>query len=252
MKRYLKYIAAGAIILSVLAAAFFCGGSKHGSSPLATNQPERQTEQPSPASQSPTHEASATQAPPSSAAPKVSIQKENATAAPEQNVLKSPSPAPTKPAAEGESAKSGEYSCTLTVSCAAILNNPAALKPEKAALVPPDGIIYKEQTAVFHEGESVFNVLQREMKKNKIHFEYIITPIYGSAYIEGINNLYEFDCGELSGWMYTVNGEFPSCGCSRYRLADKDKIELIYTCDFGKDIGGYNDLSEEVSGKNAG
>ena len=39
----------------------------------------------------------------------------------------------------------------------------------------------------------------REMKKAKIHMEFRNTPIYNSAYIMGINNLYEFDVGELSG-----------------------------------------------------
>lgn len=65
------------------------------------------------------------------------------------------------------------------------------------------------------------------------------TPIYNSAYIEGIGNLYEFDCGELSGWMYKVNGWFPNYGCSRYRLKSGDRVEWVYTCDLGRDVGGY-------------
>ena len=44
------------------------------------------------------------------------------------------------------------------------------------------------------------------------------------GYIEGINNLYEFDCGEQSGWMYSVNGWFPNYGCSRYQLKDGDVV----------------------------
>ena len=56
--------------------------------------------------------------------------------------------------------------------------------------------------------------------------------------IEGIANLYEFDCGELSGWMYKVNDWFPNYGCSRYELKDGDKVEWVYTCDLGKDVGG--------------
>ena len=55
--------------------------------------------------------------------------------------------------------------------------------------------------------------------------EFEDTPMYNSAYIEGINNLYEFDCGELSGWMYKVNGWFPNYGCSRYQLKEGDTIE---------------------------
>ena len=72
----------------------------------------------------------------------------------------------------------------------------------------------------------MFNVLVREMKRNKIHMEFENTPIYNSAYIEGIANLYEFDCGELSGWMYKVNDWFPNYGCSRYQLKAGDRIHI--------------------------
>jgi hypothetical protein len=90
---------------------------------------------------------------------------------------------------------------------------------------------------VFYEGESAFNLLQREMKRAKIHMEFMNTPIYNSAYIEAINNLYEFDAGELSGWLYSVNDWYPNYGCSRYQLKDGDKIVWNYTCDLGRDLG---------------
>ena len=131
-----------------------------------------------------------------------------------------------------------ELTCTMSVRCDTILKNIAWLDKEKIELVPKDGIIYAEQTVTFYEGESVFNLLVREMKRNKIHMEFENTPIYNSAYIEGIANLYEFDCGELSGWMYKVNGWFPNYGCSRYQLNEGDKVEWVYTCDLGADVGG--------------
>ncbi|MDR6551972.1 DUF4430 domain-containing protein [Paenibacillus qinlingensis] len=134
-----------------------------------------------------------------------------------------------------------QMTVTLSVSCLTILTNMKLLHPEKVELVPKDGIIYKAQQVTFYEGESVFNVLQREMKKNKIHMEFVNTPMYNSAYIEGIHNLYEFDCGELSGWMYKVNGWFPNYGASRYQLKQGDVIEWVYTCDLGRDVGDtYN------------
>lgn len=131
-----------------------------------------------------------------------------------------------------------ELTCTLSVRCDTILDNIEWLAPEKAELVPEDGVIFPEQSVVFYEGESVFNLLLREMKKNKIHLEFENTPMYNSAYIEGIGNLYEYDCGELSGWMYKVNGWFPNYGCSRYQLKAGDKVEWVYTCNLGKDVGG--------------
>ena len=111
-----------------------------------------------------------------------------------------------------------EYTCTLSISCATILDNMELCNKEKRELVPEDGWILKPMTVTFYEGESVFNILQRTCKQQKIHMEFENTPIYNSAYIEGINNLYEFDVGNTSGWMYKVNGWFPNYGCSRYQL----------------------------------
>lgn len=129
------------------------------------------------------------------------------------------------------------YTCTLTVRCDTILDNLGWLDPTKTELVPENGVIFPETTVTFYEGESVFHVLRREMKKAGIHMEFENTPIYNSAYIEGIGNLYEFDCGELSGWTYRVNGWFPNYGCSRYQLRPGDTVEWLYTCKLGVDVG---------------
>ncbi|MCM1149005.1 MAG: DUF4430 domain-containing protein [Butyricicoccus sp.] len=129
--------------------------------------------------------------------------------------------------------------CTLSISCATILDHMDWLDPEKAELVPDDGWILPPTQVTFYEGESVFNVLQRTCKQNGIHMEFSNTPMYNSAYIEGIHNLYEFDCGELSGWMYKVNEWFPNYGCSRYQLKEGDVICWVYTCDLGVDVGGF-------------
>lgn len=146
-------------------------------------------------------------------------------------------PAPVEP--EQAAVTSQENTCTLTVRCDTVLQNRNWLNPEKAEIIPADGVIFPEKTVTFYEGESVYNVLLREMKQNKIHMEFTMTPVYNSAYIEGIGNLYEFDCGELSGWMYRVNGWYPNYGSSRYAIKPGDKIEVLYTCDLGADIGGH-------------
>ncbi|MGB5823619.1 MAG: DUF4430 domain-containing protein, partial [Proteocatella sp.] len=124
-----------------------------------------------------------------------------------------------------------ELTCTISIDCSTILDNMEDLDPEKVELIPEDGVILAAKKVTFKEGESVFDVLQRETRNNKIHMEFEDTPMYNSAYIEGIHNLYEFDCGNLSGWMYKVNGWFPNYGCSRYQLEDGDVVEWVYTCD---------------------
>ena len=129
------------------------------------------------------------------------------------------------------------YTCTFSIECSTILNHLSDLDPDKLELVPTNGVILAPTTVTFYEGESVFDVLQRVCKENNIHLESSWTPIYNSAYIEGIHNLYEFDCGALSGWMYRVNGWYPNYGCSRYQLADGEIVEWRYTCDLGEDVG---------------
>lgn len=146
-------------------------------------------------------------------------------------------PTPVEPQ-DADVDKKKSYTVTLSVMCKTILDHMDQFNKDKLEVLPEDGVIFPATKVTFYEGESVFDVLLREMKKAKIHMEFEMTPLYNSNYIEGINNIYEFDCGELSGWMYRVNGWFPNYGASRYQLKDGDVIEWLYTCDLGRDIGG--------------
>ena len=152
-------------------------------------------------------------------------------------------PQPVEP--QEQTVKPVAHTCTFSVSCASALAQKEQLSEEAAAVIPADGVILQTVTVTFNEGESVFDVLARVCRENRIHMEYTNTPVYNSAYIEGIGNLYEFDCGAGSGWMYRVNGWFPNYGCSRYALSDGDRIEWLYTCNLGRDIGG--DYSQQKS-----
>lgn len=129
--------------------------------------------------------------------------------------------------------------CTITIRCNTILKNMDDLTPGKGKYVPSNGVILATSTVEFAKGETVFDVLQRACSYAGIHLEYSWTPMYDSYYIEGINHLYEFDCGSESGWMYKVNGWFPNYGCSSYTLNDGDSIVWDYTCNgLGADVGG--------------
>ena len=83
----------------------------------------------------------------------------------------------------------------------------------------------------------MFDIFRQTLRQEKIHFEYVDARAYSAVYIEGIGNLYEFDCGPQSGWMYFVNEVSPSIGCSSYTLADGDAVSFRYTCDLGADLG---------------
>ena len=257
------------IIVAVLVGAFYFGGNAPGSKgwEIGGNEP----------SVSKTPEANPTpvpdKTPEPTPTPGVSTKPENTPAAapeqsdaPEETPTPTPTPTPeppqpsmeinpetgkdkylTDPVPEGKPVpvepqdviiSSTAYTCTISINCSTINDNMDLCDPVKADLVPADGWILQPITVTFYEGESVFNVLQRVCKQQKIHMEFENTPIYNSAYIEGINNLYEFDVGELSGWMYKVNEWFPNYGCSRYQLRNGDIICWVYTCDLGRDIGG--------------
>jgi len=122
---------------------------------------------------------------------------------------------------------------TISIDCSVILDNYDKLNREKEEFVPDDGCILKETKVKVKEGSSVFDVLKKVCKDNKIQIESSTSPVYKSVYVEGINQLYEFDCGPQSGWMYKVNGEFPNYGCSAYTVEDCDVIEWEYTVSLG-------------------
>lgn len=100
---------------------------------------------------------------------------------------------------------------------------------------PDDGIILSETTFPFQNGDSVFDLLTDAVRKAGIQMEYTGAS-KSMAYVKGINNLYEYDYGELSGWMYCVNGEFLSVGCGSYAVQDGDKICWRYTTELGEDF----------------
>lgn len=133
--------------------------------------------------------------------------------------------------------ESAVNNCTISVSCQTLLDHLNTLSKKKAEFIPDDGIILKITAISFSDGESVFDVTKRACRENNIQFEFTITPIYNSAYIEGIGNIYEFDCGTYSGWLYKVNGEFKNVSCSDVDLKDGDRIEWVYTTDLGEDVG---------------
>lgn len=134
--------------------------------------------------------------------------------------------------------ETGDYTCSITIRCDTVLLNKDKLNQAKMPYVPEDGIVLAQLTAAFTPGDTVFDVLQRVCDKGDIPLEYSWTPIYDSYYVEGINHLYEFDCGPESGWMYKVNGVFPNSGCSSYKLKGGEEILWLYTCEgLGTDVG---------------
>ena len=118
-------------------------------------------------------------------------------------------------------------SVTVSIKCDTIVG-----KSDKD-YIPSDGIILSDSFLI-EENETVFDILVEAAKKHSIQLDYSGTS--DTVYLSGINYIYEFDFGDLSGWLYKVNGETASVGCDRYILSDGDNIEWLYSCEMGNDL----------------
>lgn len=165
----------------------------------------------------------ATARPPKSKSPKSS---KTSKPADQTTPAAAPSKAPFRPAATAEA----KNQCTLQITCSSVLAHMDQLKENLKKIIPPDGVIL-DGTYEFSEGDTVFDLLKKVCSKQNILIDYVFTPGFSTYYIKGINQLYEFDCGDESGWMYSVNGKEPDVGCSQYKVKKNDNIVFYYTCE---------------------
>lgn len=142
----------------------------------------------------------------------------------------------------------GVLTCFVTIDCRNIQNNLSSLKKEKQSFVPESGFILKAAAVTLPKGATAFDALKKACKENActdnckycrksgIQLEFSFTPAYQSYYVEGIHQLYEKDCGSLSGWMFNVNGIYPDVSSSVYEVNDRDTITFAYTASMGDDL----------------
>ncbi len=116
---------------------------------------------------------------------------------------------------------------TLTIECIKILDHKELWKEGIEEIIPDQGIFYSGRCA-FTEGETAYDLIKRICKAKNIALDSQYTPAYGTYYIRGIGNLYEFDCGSESGWQYSVNTKMPDTACSSYQLHNGDSIVFYY------------------------
>ena len=157
---------------------------------------------------------------------------------PSNNEKPKPGNSSTKPKPENNqtitSPKPKNKTVTIAISCKTAINNGLNKKPGFSHL-PSNGVILQNMKVEFNEGDTVFDILVKVTRKKGIHMEYRGSG--SNTYIEGINNLYEFDGGSNSGWMYSVNGVYPNYGVGAYKVKSSDVIKFNYTCNLGADLG---------------
>ena len=124
---------------------------------------------------------------------------------------------------------SGEtVTATISISCETVKG--------RKEHIPADGMVLKPTAITLSEGSTAYDQLVEACKSHTIHLDKEESA-FGSAYVKGLANIYEFDFGDLSGWMYCVNGQYADVGAGEYRLRDGDSVEWRYTTNLGKDVG---------------
>lgn len=87
-------------------------------------------------------------------------------------------------------------------------------------------LIFELAPVSIKKGDTALSVLKSLTKEKKIHME---TSGKGdSEYVKGIDNIYEFDKGPQSGWIFYINGEFSSQSAGKTVLKDGDMVEWVY------------------------
>ncbi|MDO5559274.1 MAG: DUF4430 domain-containing protein [Oscillospiraceae bacterium] len=139
------------------------------------------------------------------------------------------------PATDGEAMtetqQENKISVSISIRCDSALDNwdKLADSAKNSDTVPQSGIILDSVSVNVKQGSTVFSVIRQACNENNIKFDYSGNESRKTVYITGINGLYEKDCGSMSGWVYTVNGEKVMTGASGYILNDSDIVEFIYT-----------------------
>ena len=109
-------------------------------------------------------------------------------------------------------------SVTFTITCSAAVG--------RVDGVPESGYFLKGAGVSVSNGANVYEALVKCCDANGVAVVASNT-MYG-MYVSSIGGLAEFEAGKMSGWTYTVNGNYPPKACDKYVLSDGDKVEFIY------------------------
>lgn len=113
------------------------------------------------------------------------------------------------------------------------INKTVQFSVEKRTMGQGDIISPKQATLL--EGDTAYTLLQRIADDQGVSISVIGSG--PTMYVQSIDGLGEFDGGPLSGWMYSVNGDFPQYSAGIYTLQEGDILRWQYTKNLGKDLG---------------
>lgn len=92
-------------------------------------------------------------------------------------------------------------------------------------------IVFSSDTQEITDGISVYNLTEKICKENSINFK-----SKGSGYISAMGKYKEFEPTAGSGWLYKVDGLLASKSSAKYKLHGGEKIEWVFSTDYGKSL----------------
>lgn len=134
---------------------------------------------------------------------------------------------------KGESQKEeddNKTTCTIEIRCDNLLDSGNKIDASLKKYIPKDGIILSKMKVQMEKGSTVYDVLKKVCVGMSIHLDAEYTPMYKTYYVRGIGHLYEKQGGDMSGWLYYVNGKKPDVGASSCEVCKGDHIQWRYTC----------------------
>ncbi|SHK28852.1 S-layer homology domain-containing protein [Paramaledivibacter caminithermalis] len=103
-----------------------------------------------------------------------------------------------------------------------------------------EGRILSKTEVEFKKNDTVLDVLKRVLNHKDIQYK------IEDEYVKSIDGQSEFDKGAKSGWMFSVNGEFPKISAGSVEVKEGDYIRWLYTMDLGIDIGADSEELEDI------
>lgn len=115
----------------------------------------------------------------------------------------------------------------VTIECLSAVGCYGELSEAKRRVMPSDGIFVSDYEIMLEEDATCYEALLQVCDEFGLHIDHISLP--GTEYIKGLGNLYEFDLGAESGWLYSVNGEKPGTGANNVKLKNGDSMRWFYS-----------------------
>lgn len=125
--------------------------------------------------------------------------------------------------------RAGNMKVTVAADCSAVLASMDRIDENinPSSVIPLDGIVIAECETATEEGATAFDALIAAAREQRVAVDYV-GSLYG-VYVRGIGHIYEFGFGDMSGWVYKVNGETPNVSAGEFVLSEGDRVEFIYT-----------------------